>query len=153
MDWFLYKNGFHHEGVNSNWLKRNFLFNSVVAFNLLDTMMGFIFITYISQLIFSIFCFTVYPNSWILDASVGRQALNAGIWTTGAGLRRLDSGSWTLDSKRWTLDSGHLTLDAKPRRPDYGRRNLDAGRYTLDTELLTLDTVVDCFRTESEPSF
>ena len=30
---------------------------------------------------------------------------------------------------------------------------LDSGRYTLDAGLWTLDTVVDFFRTESEPSF
>ena len=40
--------------------------------------------------------------------------------------------SWPLDSGRWTLDSG---------------------LWTLDSGLWTLDTVVDCCRTESEPSF
>ena len=34
-----------------------------------------------------------------------------------------------------------------------GLWTLDAGCYTLDAGLWTLDTVVDCFRTESEPSF
>ena len=60
------------------------------------------------------------------------QALNAGLWT-------LDSGCWTRDTGLWTLESGQWTLDA--------------GCYTLDAGLWTLDTIVDCFRTESEPSF
>ena len=34
-----------------------------------------------------------------------------------------------------------------------GLWTLDAGCYTLDAGLWTLDTIVDCFRTESEPSF
>ena len=49
--------------------------------------------------------------------------------------------SWTLDARvgRWALDSGPWMLDS--------------GRWTLDSGLWTLDTVVDCCRTESEPSF
>ena len=49
------------------------------------------------------------------------------------------SGLWTqvLDAGLWTLDSGGWILDA--------------GGFTLDAELCTLDTVVDWFRTESEP--
>ena len=60
------------------------------------------------------------------------QVLDAGLW-------RLDYGSWTLESGRWTLDAGRWTLDA--------------GRYTLDAGLWILDTVVDCFRTKSQPNF
>ena len=32
-------------------------------------------------------------------------------------------------------------------------QELDAGLLMLDSRLRTLDTVVDCYRTESEPSF
>ena len=55
----------------------------------------------------------------------------------------LDHGrkNWTLDSGRWTL-----TLD-------FGCWTLDTGFWTLDSGRWTLDTVVDCCRTESEPSF
>ena len=55
----------------------------------------------------------------------------------------LDHGrkNWTLDSGRWTL-----TLDS-------GCWTLDSGFWTLDSGRWTLDTVVDCCRTESEPSF
>ena len=60
------------------------------------------------------------------------QVLDAGLW-------RLDYGSCTLESGRWTLDAGRWTLDA--------------GRYTLDAGLWILDTVVDCFRTKSQPNF
>ena len=50
-----------------------------------------------------------------------------GLW-----MQELDAGPWTLDSRRWTLDVGF---------------------WTLDTGLWTLGAVVDCYRTESEPSF
>ena len=60
------------------------------------------------------------------------QVLDAGLW-------RLDYGSWTLESGRWTVDVGRWTLDV--------------GRYTLDAGLWILDTVVDCFRTKSQPNF
>ena len=49
-----------------------------------------------------------------------------GLW-----MQELDAGPWTLDSRRWTLDVGF---------------------WTLDTGLWTLGTVVDFYRTESEPS-
>ena len=35
--------------------------------------------------------FSAYQNSWTLDASVGRLALDAGFWTQ-------DTGRWTLDA-------------------------------------------------------
>ena len=66
-----------------------------------------------------------YRNLWILDASVGRWTLDAGLWILDSGRWTLDAGLWTLDATLWTLGSGHWTLD----------------------------TVVDCCRTESEPSF
>ena len=49
--------------------------------------------------------------------------------------------SWTLEARvgRWTLDSGRWTLDA--------------GLWTLDSGRWTQDIVVNCCRTESEPSF
>ena len=57
---------------------------------------------------------------------------NAGLWT-------LDSEPWTLDARLWMLDFGHWTLDA--------------GSYTQEARLWTLNTIVDWFRTKSEPSF
>ena len=45
--------------------------------------------------------YMAYRNSWTLDASAGRLALDAGCWTLDAGLRRLDSTFWTL-----ALDAG-----------------------------------------------
>ena len=38
-----------------------------------------------------LYCELAYWNSWILDARVGRWALDAGLWT-------LDSGLWALDA-------------------------------------------------------
>ena len=58
----------------------------------------------------------------------------SGLWT-----QELDAGLWTLGSGRWTLDAGLWMLDS--------------GCWTLDYGVWTLDTVVDCCRTESEPSF
>ena len=53
------------------------------------------------------------PESWTLEARVGRWTLDAGHWT-------LDAGLWTLDAGLWTLDSGHWTLDATLRKLDSG---------------------------------
>ena len=122
-----------------------------------------------------------YRNSWALDVRVGcwildaglwtldsgRWTLNAGLWTLGSGRWNLDAGPWMLDPGRWTLDdvlwtldSGRWTLGSGLWTLDSGLRTLDSGLWTPDATLSTLgsrhwtlDNVVDCCRTESEPSF
>ena len=95
------------------------------------------------------------PFSFSESGSGIREFLNSGhkSW-------RLDSGGWTLEVRLWTLDLGRWTLDAGPWTLDPGLWTLDSGRWTLDAGLWTLDSglwtpdiVVDCCRTESEPSF
>ena len=54
----------------------------------------------------------VYWNSWTLDTSVGRCALDAGPWTLNPVPQTLDSGCWTLDAGFCKLDSERQTLDA-----------------------------------------
>ena len=90
-------------------------------------------------------------KSWTLDS--GRWTLDAGLWTLDSGHWILDSECWTLDTRLWTLDSGRWTLDARLWMLDSRLWTLDSGPYTLDSGCWTLDTVVDCCRTESEPSF
>ena len=96
----------------------------------------------------------------VLDAGPGRRILDAGLLMLDSGLWTLASEHWTLDTGLWMLDPGRWTLDIGLWLLVYGcwAMNaglwaLDAGHYTLDAGLWTLDTVVDCFRTESEPSF
>ena len=96
--------------------------------------------------VYSVSRYTRIPGFWT-------QVLGARLWTLEYGLRALDSGHQTLEAGPWTLNDGRWTLDIWLWLLNPGCRNLDAGCYTLDTELLTLDSVVDCFRTESEPSF
>ena len=70
-----------------------------------------------------------YRNSWTLDASVRRWALDAGLWTLDSGLWRLDAGIWTLDPGRWIMDAGSWTLDSHS-----GRWTLHFGRWILGTD-------------------
>ena len=84
--------------------------------------------------------------SEFLDSGRKSWTLDSGCWTLDARPWTMDSGHWKLDAGRWTLDSGRWTLDA-------GLWTLDSGRWTLHFGHWALDTVVDCFRTESEPTF
>ena len=70
-------------------------------------------------------------------------------------LEFLDSGrnSWTLDSGLWTMDDGPWTMDPRHWTLDAGPWTLDSGRWTLHYVRWALDTVVDCFKTDSEPTF
>ena len=104
--------------------------------------------------------FSTYRNSWTLESRVGRWTLDAELWTLDSGCWTLDSGRWMLDPGlwmldfgRWTLEAGLWTLDPGHWTLNVGRWILYAGLWTLDAGFWTLDTVVDCCRTESEPSF
>ena len=75
------------------------------------------------------------------------QVLDAGLWD-------LHSGHWTWDAGPCTLGSGYWAPNAWQWMLDPGRRTLNPGCWTMHFGrlALTLDPVVDCFRTESEPS-